>query len=71
MMTDEEKMVREVVRAFVAPENREIVVGSIMREVLGHPADRDRTDDNLYSDVQNQLGDDKPKYLDPQMQRRQ
>jgi len=53
----------------------EIVVKDVIdrpKSVIGHPMKReDYDDENLYSDYQNDLGDDKPKYNDPQMQRRQ
>ena len=49
----------------------EKIITAVVEEVLGHPEDREDYNDNLYSDYYNNLGDNKPKYNDPQMQRMQ
>ena len=46
-------------------------IEEIVEEVIGHPKERKEIEDNLYSDVNNELAINKPKYLDPQLQRMQ
>ena len=48
--------------------NEEKLIKEILKD-LTHPIMKEEIDDNLYSDMQNDLGDDKPKYLDSRYQR--
>ena len=55
---NDESLIKEIIEEYVD-------------EVIGHPIERKDIPVNSYSDVHNDLGDDKPVYHDPQRQRSQ